>query len=85
MRANEIFDEIYGSTCSISDAYMGNENTAFAEGAAEYHALNTVDVWSTFNGSRAWIDKLSDDKKACDIPSGTNAGLMKIKSGDVDT
>ncbi len=80
-RANEIYDEIYGSTCSMTDAFMGNENTAFAEGAAEYYAMNMAGVWSTFDGATAWTNKLTDDKTACDIPSGANAGLLDINSG----
>jgi hypothetical protein len=80
-RANEIYEEIYGSCDGMEHAYMGNENHAFAEGEAEYHALQMTGVWSTFNGPAAWTQKLSDDKTYCDLPSGSEANLLDIKSG----
>ena len=83
-RADEIYEEIYGSECDVSNAWMGNENHAFAEGAAEYHALNMAGVWSTFNGANYWTTKITDDKAVCDIPSGTYAGLFTINSGSSD-
>ena len=68
-------EEIYGSECDVSNAWMGNENHAFAEGAAEYHARNMAGVWS-HSGANYWTTKITDDKAVCDIPSGTYAGLF---------
>ena len=82
-RADEIYDEIYGTSCNPQEANMANENHAFAEGAAEYHALHMPGVWSTFNGSAEWIQKLSDDKTACQTP-GASAALFDINSGSSD-
>jgi hypothetical protein len=80
-RANEIYDEIYGSCSGMENPYMGNENHAFAEGEAEYHAMHMTGVWSTYDGPTAWTQKLSEDKGYCDLPSGPKADLLDIKSG----
>ena len=79
-RANEIYEEIYG-TSPGENPWMGNENHAFAEGAAEYYALQMSGVWSTFNGPAAWNEKLREDLEMCSLPDGSDASLLKIESG----
>ena len=71
----EIFNEIYGSDCpgleTRSDAgnILINENHAFAEGEAEYYALNDYIglSQSTFDGPAYWTQKLADAKTGCSV------------------
>ena len=71
----DIFNEIYGSDCpgleTRSDAgnILINENHAFAEGEAEYYALNDYigPSQSTFDGPAYWTQKLADAKTGCSV------------------
>jgi hypothetical protein len=70
----EIFEEIYGVDCPGLVDNPGNtlinENHAFAEGEAEYYALNEYIglSMSIFDGPAYWASKLEDDKNSCMVP-----------------
>ena len=64
---------------------MENENHAFAEGEAEYWGLKITDQTKTFqifNGSKTWIEKVSDGKKDCGIPGNAK---FRVKDGGSPT
>ena len=74
---NTAFNTIYGSDCSgmasNCNGWNLNENHVYAEGEAEYFALNVyTSSYSTFDGSESWRNRLNDGKSTRVLPGNIN-------------